>query len=181
MDELAPWEVVEEEELQDCAVFRVSRARVRSPHAGTLHSMFRLTAADWVNVVPLTGAGEVIMVRQFRHGSRRTTLEIPGGIVDPGESPEAAGRRELQEETGYACDRLEAVGAVNPNPALFTNRVHTYVAHGARRVGAPQNHGTEHTVVEAVPRAELPARVRAGEVDHALVIAALHFWLLSEA
>ena len=181
MKPLPPWEVVEEEPLHDCAVFQVWRTRVRSPHSGGLHPIFRLAAPDWVNVVPLTDAGEVVLVRQFRHGSRRTTLEIPGGMVDPGESPEEAGRRELREETGYACTSLEAVGAVNPNPALFANAVHTFVARGAHRVGEPENQGAEHTVVVRVPEAALPGLLRAGEIDHALVVAALHFWRLADA
>lgn len=173
-----PWPLVASETLHDCAVFSVQRALVRSPRSGEAHPFFRIEADPWVNVVPRTADGRVVMVRQFRHGSRRVTLEIPGGVVDPGEAPEQAAARELLEETGYRAGRLRPLGTLNPNPALFGNAVHTFLAEDLVRVGEPSNPGHEETVVELVPEAELPARVRAGEVDHALVVAALHWWAL---
>jgi 8-oxo-dGTP pyrophosphatase MutT (NUDIX family) len=168
------WTPLETELLQDCAVFTVSRAPARSPD-GRDHDFFRIDSSDWVNVVPLTAAGEVVMIRQYRHGLRDLTLEIPGGLIDPGEEPATAAGRELVEETGYRAAELLAIGATSPNPALFGNRVHTYLATGLERVGAPSNPGTEETVVELVPEATLRGIVRGGGVDHALVIAALHF------
>lgn len=174
-----PWELVGTEHLQDCAVFQVHRTLTRSPRSGEVHSFYRIDASDWVNVVPLTAADEVVMVRQWRHGVGEITLEIPGGIVDPGETPAQAAARELLEETGFRADGIEPIGVVNPNPALFGNRVHTFLAPGARRVAEVANEGQEETVVELVPVSEIPARLRSGEIDHALVIAALHWFELS--
>src|SRR5262245_27824962 len=93
-----PWQVLGTEALHDCRVFRVRRALVRSPSSGDAHSFFSIEADPWVNVVPVTADGHVVMVRQYRHGSREVTLEIPGGIVDPGEDPAVAAARELSEE-----------------------------------------------------------------------------------
>ncbi len=170
-----PWELLETEHLQDCRVFRVARSIARSPRTGQEHSFYRIDADDWVNIVPLTASGEVVMIRQYRHGSREVTLEIPGGIVDPGESPLAAGLRELREETGYAAETAEPTGMVNPNPALFGNRVYSFVARDVRLAGAIENEGSEETHVELVSRAELPELLGAGRITHALVVAAL-FW-----
>jgi ADP-ribose pyrophosphatase len=79
----------------------------------------------WVNVVALTQAGEIVLVRQFRPGIGRTILELPGGTTDPEDaSPEAAVRRELLEETGYTGERFVATGCYSPNPASHTNLVH---------------------------------------------------------
>ena len=175
-DDPEHWIELGREPLYDCRVFDVSRTWTRSPKDGRTHAFYRIDAEDWVNVVPVTPEGEVVMVRQFRHGLRRVTLEIPGGIVDPGEAPQTAAARELREETGYRAGPVRFLGATNPNPALFGNRVHTYLAEGCTPEGEIQNGETEETRVELVPRAEIPARLRAGEIDHALVIAALHWW-----
>ena len=170
------WTELSTEELLDCRVFRVGRSTARSPRTGASHDFFRIDAEDWVNIVPVTAADEIVMIRQYRHGSREVSLEIPGGIVDPGESPLDAGLRELREETGYAASGATPIGIVNPNPAIFGNRVHSFVARDVEPVGAIRNEATEETVVELVPRAELPALLRAGRIDHALVVAAL-YWL----
>lgn len=172
-----PWTLVETQPLQDCAVFRVSRALSRSPE-GEVHPFYRIDSADWINVVPVTASGEIVMVRQFRHGSREITLEIPGGLVDPGESPEEAAGRELLEETGYRARSLEAIGAVNPNPALFGNRVHTFLARDAVRVAEIANEGREETTVELVPKGDIPRLLREGAIDHALVVAGLYYYAL---
>lgn len=173
-----PWERLGRERVRDCRVFHVDRVIARSPRSGAEHDFFCIESADWVNVVPITADEQVVMVRQFRHGSQTLTLEIPGGMIDPDEAPGDAGRRELLEETGYRAGRMIAIGAVNPNPALFGNRVHTFVAPGAERVAAIRNEGAEETVVELVPVAEIPALVRAGAIDHALVLAGLYQWEL---
>ncbi len=177
-DHVPDWELVASEHLQDCRILQVHRDTSRSPHTDTTHEFFRIEAVDWVNVIPLTPDNEVVMVRQFRHGSRRVTLEIPGGMVDAGEDPAATAARELLEETGYAGDAPIRLGAVNPNPALFGNQCHSYAVRGATRVAEIRNEGAEATVVELVPLAQIPNRIRAGEIDHALVVTAFHWWHL---
>jgi len=168
------WEVLSSERLHDCAVFAVSRTLTRSPNTGNAHPFYRIEADGWVNVVPITPDEQVVMVRQYRHGADAVTLEIPGGIIDPGEDPATAAGRELREETGYRAARLESLGCLNPNPALFANRVHMQVALECEWEGAIDNGETEETAVELLPLERLHTVVREGGIDHALVVAALY-------
>lgn len=129
---------------------------------------------DWINVVALTPDRELVLVRQFRFGVERETLEIPGGMCDPGEAPIDAARRELREETGYAGERWHELGSVEPNPALQDNRCHTFLAEGATPAHAPAPDPHESIEVVLKPWAEVAEHVRRGEITHALVVAALY-------
>ena len=173
-----PWTTLEDEAIQDCRVFSVRRIRARSPRTGDEHDFFAIDSSDWVNVVAITPDGCVVMVRQYRHGAGHVTLETPGGLVDPGETPAEAAARELLEETGYAAAEIVPLGAVNPNPALFSNRLHGFLARGATRVREVRNESTEETHVELLPLAALREEVRAGRVNHALVIAVAYLYEL---
>lgn len=175
----APWTRLGVEVLHECGIFQVHRVQARAGASEGARAFYTLEAPDWVNVLALTPEDDAVMVRQYRHGARAVRLEIPGGMVDPGESPRAAAARELLEETGHEARAFELLGSVNPNPALFGNRCFTWLAHGARRVAPVCNVGAEETEVVIVPRAELDERVRRGEIDHALVLAALHWLALS--
>jgi ADP-ribose diphosphatase len=172
------WEEVARELLQDCRVFTVSRSTARSPRTGEPHPFYRIDSSDWVNIVAVTAQDELVMVRQYRHGEGRVTLEIPGGLVDAGESADVAAARELLEETGYRATSVERLGVVNPNPALFGNRTETYLARGVEKIAEIQNGHTEETTVELVPLADLHETLRAGKITSALVIAALYWFEL---
>lgn len=160
----------------DYSIFSVRYDNSVSPDTGFARDFTIVESVDWVNVVALTPDGDFILVRQFRHGTREYTLEIPGGAIDMGDAtPEAAARRELEEETGYVSSAIEPIGVVEPNPAFQTNRCHTFLARDALPEGRMKlDPGEEIEVVLASP-GEVARMVRQGEIRHSLVIAAL-FW-----
>ncbi|RMF87764.1 MAG: NUDIX hydrolase [Nitrospirae bacterium] len=171
---IRPWAEVARRELAATPIFTLSERLRVHPTSGREHPFYVLETGPWVNVVPLTESGEVVLVRQYRHGTRTVCLEIPGGLVDPGESPEAAAARELLEETGYAAERWEAIGETHCNPAFLDNVTYSYAARGARRVAAPRPEETEEIEVVTVPLARIPELIRSRAITHALVIAAFH-------
>jgi 8-oxo-dGTP pyrophosphatase MutT (NUDIX family) len=170
------WERRERARLFQTAIFALDRHTLVSPRTGRAHEMFVLDCPDWCNIVPITDGGEVVMVRQQRHGIDHETLELPGGMVDPEDaSPLEAARRELFEETGYRAETIEPIGVIAPNPAMMSNRCHSFLARSVRRVGAPELDGGEDIEVVTVPLVEIPARVAAGEICHALVVVAFAY------
>lgn len=173
MSEIKPWKRIATKKLADCRVFSVSESLSVCPRTSNEHRFYFIDSANWVNIVPMTPDNEVVFIRQFRHGSEKITLEIPGGMVDPGEAPAVAAVRECLEETGYQAKDVEALGVLNPNPALFPNQLHTYVARDCVRVEEIANTSTEHTEVTLVSLDKLPELLISGEIDHALVVATL--------
>jgi 8-oxo-dGTP pyrophosphatase MutT (NUDIX family) len=173
-----PWNHLDSQPLGDYAVFRLRRDRNQSADGAKTGDFYVLEAPAWINVIPVTRDGEVVLIRQYRHGTREITLEIPGGMTDPEDaSPAAAARRELREETGYDCEALIQLGALTPNPAIQDNHIYTFLAAGAFRDGPQELHGNEEIDLELHDLSEIPELVRTGRIDHALVVAA--FYLLS--
>ena len=139
-----------------------------------------LHAAHWVNVIPLRDDGQVVLVRQWRFGISGPTLEIPGGMVDPGETPFEAAQREMLEETGYRGARWTSLGTVHPNPAFMSNECSTFLAEGIEWVESPRGDGDEEIKVEAAPLASIPDLIRDGRITHSLVIVAFHLLSLRQ-
>src|SRR5689334_5301851 len=163
--------------LAETWLFRLRRERFRSVRTGKAHDFFVTELADGVHVIAVTPDDRVVLVRQFRAGSRRDSLETPGGLLEPGEDPGEAGARELLEETGYAGDPPESLGILRPNPALLTMAISTLVIRNARRVAEPRPDTSEELAVVPVPAGEIHAMIRDGEIDHAVCVAGLLMWL----
>lgn len=168
------WRRLSSELVADCRVFRIERRWNADPRSGRAHDFYVLDAPDWINVVPLTSSGEVVMIEQYRHGTDEVTLEIPGGMVDDGETPREAAARELLEETGYSASKLIYLGRSRPNPAIQNNWIHTFLAQPAERVAEPLFEGTEQTLVRLVQLSDVPRLITRGVITHSLVIVGFH-------
>jgi len=147
--------------------------RLRNPRNDRVFERLVLESVDWVNMVALDTEGRSVMIRQYRFGVGYSTLETPGGMVDPGEDSRSAAERELLEETGYAAPKWTYLGAVEPNPAFHNHLCHHWLAEDAV-LAQPQDLGTgEAIAVELTTEAEVQAAVQSGELKHALALSAL--------
>jgi len=169
------WKKGPEQEPLDFRIFKLRQLQAADPRDGKLHPRVYLECGDWVNVIPVTKSGEVVMIRQFRFGTWSLTLEIPGGMVDEGEDPAVAGARELEEETGFRAGRLLSLGWCHPNPAILTNRLHTFLALDCERLHAGAPDEAEDIEVTLVARAQVEQLLRDGQITHSAVICAFFF------
>lgn len=167
------WHRVGVRHERDYRIFQTQTLDVTDPRNGAPYVRTVIHAPDWVNVVPVTTNDEVVLVRQFRFGTWSNTLEIPGGMLDAGEDALSAVGRELEEETGFRPAKITSLGVSHPNPAIFDNRLHSFLAEGCVRVHDGRPDESEDLQVVLVPRAELRERVLRGEITHSLVLAAL--------
>jgi ADP-ribose pyrophosphatase len=138
-----------------------------------------IDAPDWINVIPITPERDVLFLRQFRFGIEGPTLEIPGGMCDPGETALEAAARELREETGFSSSRITELGWVHPNPAIQSNRCTTFLAEELCHEGEPEPDANESFEQLRIPLADIPGMISDGQITHALVVAA--FRLLPSA
>ena len=147
-----------------------------SPSSIVNDKIITISAPTWVNIIPITPNEEVIFVKQYRYGTEKSTLEIPGGMVDPGESSRTAIERELLEETGYLSNQITKLGDISPNPAIFTNKVSSYFACDVQKINNYVSQESEKIEVIIIPLRNIPNLIMNGEIDHALVIAAFYLY-----
>jgi len=171
-----PWRIESSEVIADCRIFKVRKDVTVSPRTGASHEIFVLEQPNWVNIIPLTPDEQVVMVEQWRHGTRSVHLETPGGLMEEGESPEQCARRELLEETGYEAREIVTLGTVHPNPAIQNNLQHYMLAKDCRKIAELKLDHAEDINVRLVPLADVTRMIGAGEITHGIVIGGF-YWL----
>ena len=176
----ATWRRVRSTHVADCRVFRVREDECVCENDGLEADFYVIENPDWVNVIALTGQREIVLIDQFRHGTGSIVTEIPGGMVDPNESPEAAARRELIEETGYAPASLKLLGVSRPNPAIQNNTMFHYLAEGCVKAHDVAFDDHESIVTRLAPLISVDEEIRNGNISHSLVIAAFFYLYLSQ-
>jgi ADP-ribose pyrophosphatase len=171
---LKPWKIISTKRDELIKFFKLRTDRAISPRTNIPHDFYVLESEGWVNVIPLTPEDDVILIRQYRHGIQGFTLEIPGGIIDPGDTPGSAASRELFEETGYREKEIIFLGSVHANPAILNNICYTYVAKGVYPAGKQDLDDKEDIEVVIKPLKDIPRLIKEGEITHSLILAAFY-------
>jgi len=141
------WKVLESKKLCSEPWFTVRKDICELPDGKKHEAYYILEYPDWATAFALTEDNKVVMVRQYRHGLGEISTELPGGVIDKGETAEQAIRRELKEETGYEFDSIEEIGQVAPNPATSNNYMHMFIAKGGKKVAGQNLDATEDVEV----------------------------------
>ena len=173
------WKDENKTQLLHTCVFDVTAKECVSA-TGVRGRYFVMDAPDWCVVIPEKG-DRFLTVRQWRHGSTSITTEFPGGVVEKGEDPAVCAARELEEETAHRAGSLVHLGSVSPNPALFTNRLHIYLARDLVPIGAQHLDEDEFVNYVELPISEVIANYGKGELTHAYTGTALGLYLARKA
>jgi ADP-ribose pyrophosphatase len=144
----------------------VYQEQVELPTGRSIDDFYRVVLPDFAVVVPITITGQVVMVRGYKHGLGRVTLSPPAGLIDRGEEPIAAARRELLEETGYAADDWRPIGRYVVDGNRQCGTMHAFLARGAALVRPPAMDECEELCVEMFDRETLVAALKAGEIGN---------------
>jgi ADP-ribose pyrophosphatase len=171
------WQLIDSREDRRYGLFSVQINWSKSPRTGSIHEFQVLKSPDWVAVIAITPENELLMVRQYRHGTGELSLEPPGGLIKKGQTPEQSGREELEEETGYQSEMFELLGWMHPMPAIFSNRFYVYVARDARPTGHLNPDETEEIETVLIPVDEIRDLIRSGKITCSVMIAALYMFL----
>ncbi len=172
-DEKLIWKILSEETVLTTPIMTLRSQQCRAPE-GREQKFYILRTRDWCNVIPITEDGKIVLVRQYRQGSGKVSLEIPGGVADPEDKDlEAAAVREMEEETGYTLmpgARRQYLGWTYSNPAILDNRVHSFIAGPVRRSKTQHLDSGELIDVVELPLSEVAEAIRDGRINHALIV-----------
>jgi 8-oxo-dGTP pyrophosphatase MutT (NUDIX family) len=168
-----PWEVLSSEPGPNLILFQTRFDWVRNPRNGKSMKAVILEAPDWVNIVAVTPEKKVVVVKQYRFGVAKTTVEIPAGIMDKGETPEQAAVRELREETGYTASRWKYIGWFEGNVAFLNNVCHTWLAVDVVKTHSLQLDWGEDISIAELSLDEVRQEIDKGDMRNSLTISAL--------
>lgn len=169
-----PWKVLDSVQLLNKGIWmNVRQERVQLPSGNIVPEWFILEFPDWINVIAITRDGHFVMEDQYRHALGQTGFELVAGVVDPGETPLEAAKRELYEETGYGGGEWTHFMTISPNPTNHTNLCHTYLAINVEPVSEQHLEASEDIHVDIFTADEVRQLLDSGQFMQALHAAPL--------
>lgn len=170
------WKTVSVTEVLKAYIFKYVKVKRESPSNGKVGEFDVIHCLNWVNVIAITTDNKIVLIKQYRQGTDKVTIEIPGGAVHHGEDSKVAAIRELREESGYTSENWTHIGRLDANPAFMTNYCDTYLALDAKKTHELELDPFEEIEVELHPANEIASMVAKGEITHSIVVSAFYLW-----
>lgn len=174
-DEKLKWTTESKKVVHSTVVFDVTSHHCVSAE-GIEGDYIVCDARDWVIVIP-DFDDKFLMVKQWRHGEKKLSIEFPGGVIEKNEKPEVAALRELEEETGCKPGKLTKLGTMNPNPALFANHIHVFLAENLTFTGKQSLDSDEYINYIEMKKEDVINGMGTEAFSHALMGTALMMYL----
>lgn len=183
------WTPTEKNSLLETRIMEVFSQQSISPE-GNASTFVVVDAPSWVITVAVLDKQQslsdfnideecFLMVTQWRHGNEKISTEFPGGVIDSGEDPSIAAHRELLEETGYNAQSITHLASVSPNPAIFSNTLHIYLAENLINTKKLQLDNDEYVTSTAISIKEVIKNIGNSDYSHGLMATALMFYIQS--
>ncbi len=177
-DDPQPWQVDHSEYIHQLPWFTVRKDAVRMANGGHIPDYFILEYPDWINVVAVTTEGQLVLIRQYRHGSKNVHYELCAGVIDRNadgvpDDPLATAQRELLEETGFGGGNWQRLLTLSANPGTHTNLTYCYLATDVELKQAQTLEITEEITVHLVSPERVMQIIEQGEMLQALHVAPL--------
>ena len=167
------WEVLDSEYLFRRPWLTVRHDKVRLPDGRINPEYYVLEYPDWINILAITEDGKFVFERQYRHGLGKTCYEIPAGVIEKGETPLEAAKRELQEETGYGEGEWSPLMTISGNPSTTSNLTHCFLARGVKKISGQHLDATEDITVCLLDESQVKDLLESDQIRQALMAAPL--------
>lgn len=172
------WKVLESSYLHKEPWLTIRKDKCELPNGNIIPSFYVMEYPEWANVFGLTKEGKVVMVKQYRHGIGTVETELPGGVVEEGESMEQGVKREVLEETGYVFEKVEYLGKICANPSTTNNFMHMFLATGGEKVAEQDLDHSEEVDVVLMTIDEVKTLVKENKIMQSLHVNGIMYALI---